>query len=376
MYRLIATLSILLTVTGYAFAIDPGFMASDPEGPVDVLRFNGDIDVDTPCEPYMIKANSDDGTLDVCTNIAGHAIQIGQEMAPRVVNKSGDTILNGQVVNITGAQGNRIAAGLANASDPSARIIGVATSDILDNQEGPVALIGLARGIDTTGFSAGDFLYLSATESGAITNSIPDAPNRKVFIGLAVNSTVNGAIWVTISNGRPIGGNHDVALAASLGPPDDSTLLYNATSSTWEPVPHTFAQLGKTFDGTTLDFATDAAFVNITGLDESLESNTIINGTDGSITILDTDDYECSFVMSHTSATPAKYVHAIGINGVPAPYCMTARTINTASAAGGVPIDCQRLLNANDVVTGMVNSITGPETIEYEAINLNCHRNP
>jgi hypothetical protein len=81
------------------------------------IGFDVTIDVDTPCSPGLIKWNSDDGTLDVCTDITGHAIQLGQETAPRVVNKSGAKINNGQVVNITGAQGNFIAVGLANAVD-------------------------------------------------------------------------------------------------------------------------------------------------------------------------------------------------------------------------------------------------------------------
>jgi hypothetical protein len=373
MYRLIATLSILLVVASYSYAIDAGFMASDPEGPVDVLRFNGDIDIDTPCEPYMIKANSDDGTLDVCTNITGHSIQLGQEVAPRVVNKSGDTILNGQVINITGAQGNRIAAGLANAADTSTKVIGVATATILDNEEGPVTLIGKVRSIDTRNFSAGDLLYLSDTVDGGITNSIPDSPSLKVFIGIAENSTVNGSLWVTISNGRPIGGLHDVALAASLGPPDDSTLLYNATSTRWEPVPHTYGELYYHNDAGTLDFATTPTIINVTGITEGVSSNMTLNGTNGTITVIDADTYTCNASLSFQSVSAADFDHHMGVNGVDQDKCHANRRIGTGTDVGNVGMTCILELSAADVITLQVSSLAS-ETIKYESMNINCDR--
>jgi hypothetical protein len=377
MKRLLAVL--LLCLVPLVAHASPTSVYPDPKilEAMKAIGFDVTIDPDYPCEPGLIKWNSDDGTFDFCTDIPNHSVQAGQEIAPRVVNKSGQVINNGDIVNITGAQGNRIAVGLANAADPSARVIGMATATIADNDTGPVTLIGKVRGIDTRNWSAGDFLYLSATEDGAITNSIPDAPNRKVFIGIAENSTVNGSVWVVISNGRPIGGLHDVALSASLSASDDSTLLWNSTSSRWEPVPHTYGQLYKGLTGTTLDFAVDSTFVNVTGLTEDLESNVILNGTNGSIEIIDEDDYICNFTHSFQSATPAKYALAIGVNGIAqVNACATVRTISTGTDSGGVPVNCQGELLSGDLVTAMVNASTGSETIQFETVNLNCRRQP
>ena len=98
-----------------------------------------------------------------------------------------------------------MAVGFGNAaSAATSQIIGVATADILPNETGPVTWVGRVRGYDTRNFSTGNFLFLSSTENGGITNSVPDAPNSKVFIGIAENSTVNGSIWVMIDNGRMI----------------------------------------------------------------------------------------------------------------------------------------------------------------------------
>jgi hypothetical protein len=374
MKRLLMLFLCLLVLPSVATGA-PTAIYPDPKILEDIktLGFDVTIDVDTPCEPGILKWNSDDGTLDICTNISGHTIQIGQEVAPRVVNKSGSTILNGQVINITGAQGNRIAAGLANAADPQARVIGVATSDIEDNAEGPVVLIGKARGIDTRNWSAGDFLYLSATEDGAITNSIPDSPNRKVFIGIAENSTVSGSIWVTISNGRPIGGNHDVALAASLGPPDDSTLLYNATSSTWEPVPHTYGEMYYHNDAGTLDFSTNTDLINVTGLTNGVFSNMALNETDGSITVIDADTYTCDASVSFQSASAGDFDHHLGVNGIDQDKCHASRRIGTGTDTGNIGMTCILELSSNDVITLMVNSAAS-ETVKYENLNYNCDR--
>jgi hypothetical protein len=335
------------------------------------LTFDTTVDVDMPCVPGKLKWNSDDGTVDVCTNINGHTIQIGQEMAPRVVNKSGSTILNGQVVNITGAQGNRIAAGLANAATlATSKVIGVATADIEDNAEGPVALIGKARSIDTTDFSAGDLLFLSATEDGAIVNSPPDAPNRKTFIGIAENSTVNGSIWVTIANGRPIWGLNDVYNNVATATIND-TLVNDGTA--WANVPATYGQIFYHSDVTTLDIATTTALVNVTGLTDDISNNMTIDGSNGTITVIDTGPYTCTFTMSHQSATPADFDHHIGIDGADQDVCHSNRTIATGTQSGGVPISCMLELTAGEVVTGMVNSVNN-ETIMYESLNLGCRR--
>jgi hypothetical protein len=339
------------------------------------IGFDVTIDPDYPCKPGLIKWNPDDGTFDFCTDVPGHSIQAGQEIAPRVVNKSGDTITNGQIVNIEGAQGNRIAVGLANAADPSARVIGMATSTIADNDTGPVTLIGKVRGVDTRNWSAGDFLYLSATEDGAITNSIPDAPNRKVFIGIAENSTVNGSVWVVISNGRPLGGLHDVALSASLSPTDNASLVYNGTSLRWEPFPHTFGELYYHNDVGTLDFSTTNALINVTGITNGLSNNMTIDGTTGTITVIDDDTYKCDASISFQSASAGDFDHHFGVDGVDLDKCHSSRRIGTGTDVGTTALTCLIEAEAGEVITLMVNSVSN-ETVKYENFNFNCERTP
>lgn len=127
----------------------------------------------------------------------GVKLSLGTEQYIRVVNKTGAQINDGQVVYISGAQGNRPTATLARADVFSTtRVIGVATQNIADNAEGFVTTYGEVHGYNTTGFTAGDKLYLSAATAGLLTNTVPSSPNYNVSVGVALNSTVNGNIFV------------------------------------------------------------------------------------------------------------------------------------------------------------------------------------
>jgi hypothetical protein len=123
-------------------------------------------------------------------------LQIGQEEHVRARNNTGVQINDGQVVYINSAQGNNPTIALANAdSVNTSEVIGVATENISDNGTGFVTTYGTVNGINTTAFSVGDALYLSAT-NGTITNVIPTPPHNVVKIGVALNSTNNGKIFV------------------------------------------------------------------------------------------------------------------------------------------------------------------------------------
>ncbi len=137
--------------------------------------------------------------------------QIGQEIFNRVVNKTGSTITNGSVVYINGAQDNRPTIALAKADNITTSIaIGVATHDILNNQEGLVTIKGVVHSLNTSSFTAGDMLYVSPTTAGAITNIRPLGDNIVWNIGVALNSTINGSILISIQGPTTLTCLHDV----------------------------------------------------------------------------------------------------------------------------------------------------------------------
>jgi hypothetical protein len=146
--------------------------------------------------------DSADHTLaTIVDNTNSVTLQHGQEVMMRVVNKTGVQINNGQIVYISGVQGNRPTATLAKADSPlTSHVIGVATQDIANNLEGFATTFGVVRGINTTGFTAGDNLYLSAVTAGLLTNVASTTPNLSVEVATALNSTVNGSIFVCPEN--------------------------------------------------------------------------------------------------------------------------------------------------------------------------------
>jgi hypothetical protein len=113
------------------------------------------------------------------------------------VNKTGSTIPNGTPVFRSGAQGNRptIAPAIA-TSEVTSQVIGLTTQDILDNQEGYITNFGIVRGVDTRTYTVGSSVYLSASTAGGMTSVSPTTPNYNSYIGVPLNSTVNGSILV------------------------------------------------------------------------------------------------------------------------------------------------------------------------------------
>lgn len=142
-----------------------------------------------------------DGTVAVNLDTTnGVTLQLGQEEYIRVVNKTGAQINDGQVVRVSGAQGNRPTAVLAQADAFSnSVVIGVATQNIAINAEGFVTTHGIVNGYDTSTFSAaGAYLYLDSVTPGKLTDNITTpVPAFITPVAVALNKTNNGAIFVS-----------------------------------------------------------------------------------------------------------------------------------------------------------------------------------
>lgn len=125
-------------------------------------------------------------------------MNIGAENWVRVSNKSGAQINNGQVVYINGAQGQLSTIALAIATNyDTATVLGMATMDIPNNSIGYITTLGVVNGLNTSGFSDGDQVYLSTATPGAITATRPSAPFYAVQIGVvAYANPANGKIFI------------------------------------------------------------------------------------------------------------------------------------------------------------------------------------
>ena len=153
--------------------------------------------------------NNTEKTLDLVTGSDSVTIQLGQEVVLYARNTSGATLSDGQVVMISGSQGNNPTIALAQADTVSnaRKTIGVVTQIIPNNSNGFVTLQGKVRELvlDNGTYTEGDVVYLSSTVAGGLTDIEPDIG---VEIGhvLATSSggNTNGVLSVQINNGASI----------------------------------------------------------------------------------------------------------------------------------------------------------------------------
>lgn len=172
-------------------------------------------------------------------------IKNGVDLVARVVNKvTPNTTLTKaqyQVVKISGAQGQRLAVGLAqsNNDNNSADTLGVVIETIPTNQEGFIMTMGQLENINTTGslqgetWADGDVLYLSPTTAGAITKVKPNgSTGHIVVVGYVEYAHVNnGKIYVKVMNGWELDELHNVYINA---PANNEVLTYENATSLWK----------------------------------------------------------------------------------------------------------------------------------------------
>ena len=151
-----------------------------------------------------------------------------------VRNQSGATMTAGTIVYISGATGNKplISKALATGDSTSAQTYGFVQSDITNNADGYVVVIGNVNDLDTSALTEGQQLYLSGTTAGTYTTTKPYAPIHLVYVGIVLRShPTQGIIGVKIQNGFEMDELHNVD---AYLPNNNDILSYNTTTSLWE----------------------------------------------------------------------------------------------------------------------------------------------
>lgn len=172
----------------------------------------GYIDFDTTASPGdgsegRTKWNAMEHTLDLTTGL-GPVLQVGQESFVLVYNGTGSTIYNGTAVYPMGAVAGRpsIHEASANTHVTFGGVVLVTTMDIPTGTVGIVSKDGKVRGIDTSGFSLGDRVYLSKDGEGIVnnlTNVRPSFPSYAIQIGgVTVEDGSDGVIQLEVKGGE------------------------------------------------------------------------------------------------------------------------------------------------------------------------------
>jgi nitrogen fixation protein len=189
--------------------------------------------------------NNTIGTSQTTLKGGNVVLKNGIDLVARVVNNTGIQLTKAsyQVVKIQGAQGQRLAIGLAQANNDnnSADTLGVVIETIANNQEGFVMTVGQIEDVNTTGslqsetWNDGDVLYLSPTVAGRITNVKPNgSTGHIVVIGYVEYAHANhGKIYVKVMNGWELDELHNVYINPSTQANNDA-LIYESSTQLWK----------------------------------------------------------------------------------------------------------------------------------------------
>ena len=164
-------------------------------------------------------------------------VTLGAEIIVLCNNGEATTLNKGEVVRLSGAQGQRPKVTRAyNTSDAgSALTFGIVAESIASGAEGFIVTQGIVKNIDTNSFNEGDILYLSATP-GQVTTVKPQAPNHYVFVGVVTKKNASsGRIFVKPQNGYELDELHNVRIVSEQ---NGDIIVWNSASSLWlnEPI--------------------------------------------------------------------------------------------------------------------------------------------
>lgn len=155
-------------------------------------------------------------------------------LVEQVRNATGATLTKGTAVYISGATGQipTVSKALATGDSTSAQTLGVITADIANNSNGYVTIIGLVSNLDTSAYTDGAQLYLSAATAGTLTATKPYAPNHLVYMAVVAHAhPTQGKLLVKVQNGYELDEIHNVS---AQSPTTGQTIVYNSSTSLWE----------------------------------------------------------------------------------------------------------------------------------------------
>jgi hypothetical protein len=182
---------------------------------------------------------SADGSIIVTTVGSAVDLAVSQTspasvLVEQVRNSTGATLTKGTAVYISGATGQlpTVSKALATGDATSAQTLGLITSDLANNSNGYVTIIGLVTNMDTSAFTDGAQLYLSPTTAGTLTTTKPYAPEHLVYVAVVAHThPTQGKLIVKVQNGYEMDELHNVS---AQSPTTGQTLVYNSSTSLWE----------------------------------------------------------------------------------------------------------------------------------------------
>lgn len=148
-------------------------------------------------DQIAVYANEDQGyTVLRIEDDTAQILQVFRDDFLIVKNVTGSTIAAGKVVYASGANAGYVTIALADATDEAKMpSIGVTLGAITNGSFGRVLTKGEVS-IDTSGFSAGNFVYVSDSSPGELTATKPVSPDLAQLVGVVKTSANPGKVEV------------------------------------------------------------------------------------------------------------------------------------------------------------------------------------
>lgn len=213
------------------------FLGFDSDNKLKVTNEVSDIQFMTTAGVTPVEGQLAWNDLDKTLNVGlagGSVLQVGEEELVYAVNRTGTTINNGEVVYVSGSQGNRVVVSRAQAVlIPTTQVfLAVATQNINNNHTGYFTRFGIVRDINTAAYLEGDILWLSTT-AGQMTSVQPAKPYSQIAIAIVTRAhATNGTIMVSPYVVPRLGQLTDVN---TTGATNGQVLVYNASTGIWSP---------------------------------------------------------------------------------------------------------------------------------------------
>lgn len=164
-----------------------------------------------------------------------NALNITSENTMTQEVKAAVALTKGQAVYISGAtSGTALVSKASNVSDAfSNKTLGLITTTLAINDIGSVITEGILSGLNTSGATAGDPVWLGV--NGALLYGIankPLSPNNLVLIGYVLRvSSSNGSIYVKVKVGFELEELDNVLITSAL---DNQSIFYESGTGLWK----------------------------------------------------------------------------------------------------------------------------------------------
>ena len=217
-------------------------------------------------------------TIGFYSDVSGLVHEVGIEEHQRVYNNTGSTIAKGKPVyfsgNYTGGAVDVPTVALADATDTAKyNAQGLTAVAIPNNSYGYIQTSGQLSGLDTSGLSAGQKVFVGLG-SGLLSNSTPLYPNYPICLGWCVSSNASTGVILlnrqahTIDSLRVVTSGHigsNLQIDGNLTVLGSTTSVSSADLTAGTPMfrlneGNAIGEAGTTFSGTGLDDAFYSGF--------------------------------------------------------------------------------------------------------------------